>query len=375
MLQDFELLARLVAFDTTSRNSNLPLADFVAEYVDGAGARVERNPAADGTKCNLVVRFGPEEAGDRAGLVLSGHMDVVPAEEPEWRSDPFALTDGGDRFFARGACDMKGFLAVAINVAAGARDLAAPLVLVLTYDEELGTLGAHHLVESYAAVGSLPRNAIIGEPTELRVVRMHKGHLAARVTVHGRSAHSGYPHLGDNAIDKAGAVLAALGRLRHALEQERGPNVELFPEVPYVPMNVGTIRGGAAVNVVPDRCVIGLGARLLPGMTSGPLLARLREAVAPHELELLNESPPLLLDREAPVHEALRGIVGQTAEASVSYATDGGWLATAGLDCAIFGPGSITVAHKPNEYVPKADLTEARRVLEHAVDRFCRGAT
>jgi len=374
-LSDVALLERLVAFDTVSCRSNLALLEFLAEYA--GGARVERFASPDGTKANLLVRFGPERE-DRAGLVLSGHMDVVPAEEEGWRGDPFRLRQEGERLCARGACDMKGFLAVATNVAREAGALEAPLVLLFTYDEEVGTVGARRFVESGPPAASLPRQAIIGEPTELRVVRMHKGHLRVRITLEGVSAHSGYPHLGRNAIEAAGRVLASLRGLRHRLEQAGGPNAEHFPEVPFVPLNVGVIRGGVAVNVVPDRCVLEVGVRPLPGMDGAALAAAVREAVAnaagdaPFGVEVLAESPPLLTGAGAPVHAALRELTGQEGDVAVSYATDAGWLARAGMDCVVFGPGSITVAHKPNEYVPRGDLERARGFLGRAVERFCR---
>jgi len=375
-MDDFALLERLVSFDTTSHKSNLPLADLVCEIAEGAGARVERDPSEDGRKANVVARFGPD-ADDRSGLALSGHMDVVPALEDDWRSDPFTLRDDGERLYGRGACDMKGFLAVALAVACEARGLKRPLVLVYTYDEEVGTLGARHLVEASRA-GALPRSAIIGEPTELGVVRMHKGHVRLRVTLHGKSAHSGYPHLGKNAIEAAGRVLVSLRGLRHRFEEAGGPNAEHFPDVPFVPLNVGLIRGGVAVNVVPDRCVLEIGARALPGMDAEGIVASIREAVAnaaardPWELEVVGESPPLLLDGGAPVHRTLLGLAGQEADRAVSFATDAGWLSRAGMECAIFGPGSIEVAHKPNEFVPREDLRRARGYLEQAVERFCR---
>ncbi|HEX3552257.1 MAG TPA: acetylornithine deacetylase [Thermoanaerobaculia bacterium] len=384
-LADAELLARLVAFDTTSRNSNLPLADFLCDYLDRPGVRIARNPSADGRKANLVVWVGPEPTGDRRGLVLSGHMDVVPAEEAEWRSDPFTLADGGDRWVARGACDMKGFLALAANLAAEARPEGwrAPLALVFTYDEEVGTLGAKRLAESFPAAAALPGNAIIGEPTSLRVARTHKGHFKLRVTLHGVPAHSGYPHLGANAIEPAGRVIVALAGLRRELEAETPHHRELFPEVPFVPLNVGTVHGGAAINVVPDRCVVELGVRPLPGLGSAELIARIdravRAAAAPFdpiflEIELLSDSPPLLLDAAAPIHRHLRALVGQTADASVSFATDAGWLQRLGLDCAIFGPGSIEVAHKPNEHLPKAEFAAARELLARTIHDFCQEA-
>jgi len=378
-LTDAELLARLVAFDTTSRNSNHPLADFLCGYLERPGVRIVRNLSADGLKTNVVVWIGPEPEGDRRGLVLSGHMDVVPADEEGWRSDPFTLTDEGDRWVARGSCDMKGFLAVAANLAAEARTASwrAPLALVFTYDEEVGTLGAKRLTESFPEAASLPRNAIIGEPTSLRVARAHKGHFKMRATLHGVSAHSGYPHLGVNAIEPAGRVIAALAHLRRELEGERVANRELFPEVPFVPLNVGTVHGGSAINVVPDRCVVELGVRPLPGIPSEELAERVsravREAASPFEpeIELLSDSPPLLLDEGAPIHRHLCGLVGQSAGASVSFATDAGWLQRLGMDCAIFGPGSIEVAHKTNEHLPKDELAAARGLLERTIRHFC----
>jgi acetylornithine deacetylase len=381
LLSDAGLLARLVAFDTTSRNSNLPLAGFLCDYLDRPGVRIARNPSADGAKTNVVAWIGPEPAGDRRGLVLSGHMDVVPAEEEGWRSDPFSLADEGERWVARGACDMKGFLALAANLMAEARPerLRAPLVLVFTYDEEVGTLGAKRFIETFPEADALPRSAIIGEPTSLRVARTHKGHLKMRVTFQGTSAHSGYPHLGVNAIEPAGRVIVALERLRRELESETAPNRELFPEVPFMPLNIGTVHGGSAVNVVPDRCAVEFGVRPLPGIASEELLERvsrtIREAATlDPEIELLSDSPPMLLDEAAPIHRHLCAMTGQSEGASVSFATDAGWFQRLGMDCAIFGPGSIEVAHKPNEFLPKSDLAAARGYLERTIQRFCEEA-
>jgi acetylornithine deacetylase len=391
-LSDADLLARLVAFDTTSDRSNLELADFLAGYLERPGVRVRRHPSPDGAKANLVVFAGPalgngeDGDGDRPGLVLSGHMDVVPAGEG-WSSDPFTLTDAGDSWVARGSADMKGFVALAANLARAVEPgrLAAPLVLVLTYDEEVGMLGARHLVESWDGVPwrePLPRAAVIGEPTELAVVAAHKGHVKLRALLRGRSAHSGYPHLGINAIEAGGRAIAALTELRRALETERPPGAERFAETPYPALNVGTVHGGTAVNVVPERCAIEVGVRVLPGMDSAALAGRVRAAIAgaaagddpgPVEcaFEPLAESPPLAVRDGAPILRALSELTGRGGLDAVSYATDGGWLARLGLDCAVWGPGSITVAHKPDEFLPKADLAAARPVLEALIERFC----
>jgi acetylornithine deacetylase len=377
-LSDAALLERLVGFDTTSTLSNLPLAEFVADYLDRPGISVRRLASPDGTKANLVVTAGPE-VGDGGGLTLSGHMDVVPAEEPDWRSDPFRLTRHGDTWVGRGAADMKGFLALAINRLAAAEPerFRRPLALLLTYDEEVGTLGARHFAEAADASVTLPQDVIIGEPTELRVVRLHKGMMRLQLVFHGRAAHSGFPHLGRNAIEPAARAIAALAELRMIMERERPANGEHFPEVPYAALNVGVVQGGSAANVIPDRCTVQLSIRLLPGMKAEDVTARVGETLAaalpaePVELTLVSESPAMSLDEDAALHRELSGLVGQHKTESVAFATDAGWLQRAGYRCVLFGPGDIKVAHRANEFVPIAELERAGTVLDELIRRRC----
>lgn len=389
-----ELLARLVAFDSTSRNPNLPLAECLADVLDRPGIAVELLPGAEAGKASLLARVGPEvDPETRRGLLLSGHMDVVPADDRDrWTSDPFVLTDRGDRWVARGAADMKGFLALATRAAvaaagggagngvggdadgaAGARALRHPLVLLFTYDEEVGCLGAEHLVRTWGAAPPLPRAAVIGEPTELRAIRVHKGHLKLRLDYRGVSAHSAYPHLGENAIAAATEGVRALGALADELAAERVDSSKHFPDAPYAALNVGTIHGGAAVNVVPDRCAIEVGIRLLPGMDAAKTVTRVRRAVGDGpELEVLSASPPMESPAGAEIFAALAELSGDhEPPGAVSFATDAGWLSRLGLDCAIWGPGSIEVAHKPDEWLPKADMERAEEVLGGLVVRFC----
>jgi len=368
-----DILRRLVGFDSVSRNSNLPIADFIADTLDRPGVRVRRQRSPDGAKTNLIVECGPRvDPATRSGLVLSGHMDVVPAEEPEWQSDPFELIEREGRFVGRGSADMKGFLALAMSrlMAADPARLTAPLVLLFTYDEELGCIGAHHFAEHWPHPETLPRNVVIGEPTSLRAVRMHKGHLKLKLTVLGTTAHSGYPHLGHNAIEPVARAVSALSELRAALATERVASSVNFPEVPYVALNVGLINGGVAVNVVPDRCDVEIGLRVLPGMASEPLIDRVREAVARvltgerWTLEMSGDSPPFMLDADRPVYRDLTGLLDQRDQASVAFATDAGWLQTVGFDCVVCGPGDITVAHKPNESLSIEEFHTAGRLLE-----------
>ena len=378
LLTDAELLARLVAFDTTSQLSNLPLADFVSDYLDRPSVRVETMQSQDGAKANLIARAGPDR-DDGEGLTLSGHMDVVPADEPEWRSAPFTLTRAGETYVGRGTADMKGFLALAINRMAGLdpAHLRRPLALLLTYDEEVGTLGARRFAERREQAPTLPRDVIIGEPTSLRVVRLHKGMIRLQLAFRGRAAHSGYPHLGRNAIEPAARAITALAALREAMEEERPPHGEHFPEVPYPALNVGVVSGGSAMNVIPDRCTVQVGIRLLPGMKAEEMTGRVRATVAAalpgeaFELSALGESPAMMLDEHAALHQDLCGIVGQHGTESVAFATDAGWLQTVGLRCAVFGPGSIEVAHRPNEFLPIAEFERAGELLEDIIRRRC----
>ncbi len=381
-LTDEDLLSRLVSFDTTSERSNLPLIDFVCDYLDSPGVRVDRLITDDGSKANLLVRAGPDPDVDRGGLVLCGHTDVVPAREEGWLSDPFTLIAKDAALVGRGACDMKGFLALAVNafVEADPARLSRPLALLFTHDEEVGTLGARRFAESWEDPRALPRRTIVGEPTDLAVVRLHKGHLRGRVVVRGRSAHSAYPHLGRSAIEPAARAVTALAALGRELAAERPPNGEFFGAVPFVTLNVGRIFGGVADNVVPARCEVDIGLRPLPGMAADALLERVRSALSgaldgeEWTLERVNESPPATLEAEADLHRALCADLGQIGTRAVSFATDAGWLSRMGLECVVFGPGSIEAAHKPNESVPRADLERARSILERAIDRWCRPA-
>jgi acetylornithine deacetylase len=377
LLEDRALLERLINFDTTSSKSNLPLADFLSDYLARRGLSILRNPSADGTKTNLLVIAGPETS-DRRGLILCGHMDVVPAEEPEWCSDPFTMIDAGDHYVGRGTADMKGFIALAANrlAAVDTTTLRHSLVLLLTYDEEVGTMGARRFTESFAHPEQLPRDLVIGEPTELRVVRAHKGMLRLRIGFSGRAAHSGYPHLGRSAIEPAARAITALAALRRTMEAERPANADMFPAVPFAALNVGTVAGGSAANVIPDRCEIQLGIRLLPGMTAKPMIDRVRAEVqrAVNEaftLEMVAESPAMILEAGAPIIRTLCEATGEHETHSVMFATDAGWLQGAGFDCALFGPGSIQVAHQANEFLPANQFRRAGEILDVLIYRTC----
>ena len=377
ILSHEELLRRLVAIDSTSSLPNEPIADFIADYLDRPGITVEKVSGGAEGKLNLLATIG-EPDQSRVGLVLSGHMDAVPANPHQWTTPPFEMQERDGNLYGRGTADMKAFLALSMNAAVELVASPRPLVLLFTCDEEIGCLGAGHFVKNWPEHRPLPRSAIIGEPTRLRVVRMHKGHLKLRITLKGKGAHSGYPHLGRNAIEKAGPVIGALSKLRTSLESERYPSSVYFDDAPFVPLNLGTIHGGSAINIVPDECVIEVGMRPLPGVESEELGVRLREAIRATQppddwlVELISESPPLLLDEASEICRTMYGLVDQSGTASVSFASDAGWLQRLGIECLLFGPGSIEVAHRPDEFIPRDEIDRGYEILKQAIDYFCR---
>lgn len=397
LLSDRELLARLVAFDTTSDRPSTAAIDFLAGYLNDAGCRVWRQAYEGGKKANLLAGRGPPggeggvassecPGGGRIalcdGLMLSGHIDVVPATEPDWISSPFKLIEREGRFFGRGVADMKGFVALAASALARACDAALrqPLRLLVTSDEETGAIGARHFAQTWDGHEPLPRSVIIGEPTQLVLVRMHKGHLKLRITVRGRAAHSGEPHRGVSAIEHAGRVIVALAELNERLRDVRTETSEHFAECPHPVLNIGTISGGSAVNIIAERCELNLGVRLLPGQPSELAMELLRECLAklPEatrervSVELLNDNPPMLCDQRATVNVELARMLRQCATAAAPYATDGGWLQTLGLQCVLFGPGSIEDAHRANESLALSQFEAGRAWLDDIVRRFCR---
>ncbi len=374
-----DTLSRLVAWPTVSDRPLDEMAAYVANRANDRGFRVERFETAPG-KHNVVACAGPSGTD---GLVLSGHMDVVPTEGQAWTSDPFRLTERDGRLHARGACDMKGFIAATLEAVerVDLTRLERELVLIWTHDEEVGCKGSAALAGQLAGRDApLPSLAVIGEPTDFRVCRMHPGHLTLAVVCTGVPAHSSRPELGASAIRVATRALLAL----EAIEQQlRGEQAFVgILENPWPVMNVGTIEGGAAVNIVPDRCVLRLGVRPLPGQDVDALIGRFVAAIAEVDreaaawggharLEPLHLAPALLTEADTALEHLLRPHACAGAAGAVPFATDGGNLARLGVRSLIFGPGSIDVAHRPDEYVEAADLLRATDIIADLVQRRC----
>jgi acetylornithine deacetylase len=372
-----EELSRLVAFPSVSHRAMRDLAAYVAGRFEDLGATAALwDDETDPGKCSVVACIGPEADG---GLTLSGHLDVVPTDGQPWSSDPFAMTARGERLVGRGTADMKGFLAATLCALQGLDRAAmrAPLWLVWTHDEEVGCFGSAQIARRMVASGQrLPDACWIGEPTEFAVLRMHPGHVAVEVEVTGLAAHSSRPGLGRNAIVRAVGVVTAALEVASALESERPAGASS----PWVPINVATIEGGSAINIVPDRCVIRIGYRPPPGMDAElpfQRLERILDATLPatldganlpsHTAKILRITPSLLTAADVPLRKMLRPYEVPGESEMATFATDGGNLVKAGAKPLVFGPGSISVAHKADEYLLRSDLLRAVDVVREVV--------
>ena len=374
------LIRRLIAFDTVSERSNLELIDFVRGYLDDLGVASELVYDEGHGKANLYATLGPPE---RSGIALSGHSDVVPVEGQPWDSDPFEVREREGRLYGRGTSDMKSFIAVCLALAPEflAREIAVPLHLVVSYDEEVGCLGVRGLLEVLRRREVKPRAVFVGEPTEMRVVRAHKGKLSYRAHVDGLEAHSGMAHLGVNAVEAAAEAIAFLKAMarRH---RDGGPYDEaLIP--PYTTVHTGLVSGGTQLNIVPRHCHFDFEFRPLPGDDPRPLFEELRQHVRERlepemrrvdpatgfRFELLSEVPALNADEDSEVVQLARALTGANTTHKVSFGTEGGLFQESGMPAVICGPGSIAVAHKANEYIEleQVALCESwlRRLFRH----------
>lgn len=373
------LLERLIAFPTVS---NRPVDAIVAELAQGAearGGRVQILYSSPG-KANVVARFGPEGTD---GLTISGHMDVVPTDGQDWSSDPFRLRRQDGRLYGRGSADMKGFIAATMAALSSVpiRELRRELALVWTHDEEVGCIGSGVLADRWDPnQASLPKQAWIGEPTDARICRMHPGHCTIEIRSVGRAAHSSRPSLGLNAIALMQRVLAELEGLAEHWRQSK--QFESHLEAPYTVMNVGLIQGGNAINIVPDTCTIQVGFRPLPGLDASTLFGEIEGCLArvqQHARFLggdvltrrVQTGPALLTEDGTPLHTALCPHASSHEATAAPFATDGGNLQRMGMSCLVFGPGSIDVAHRPDEYIEEEALRRCVDTVHAVVKRMC----
>jgi len=384
-LGTLDILDRLVAYPTVSQDSNLPLIDWVRNYLadHGVDSHLVRNTTGD--KSNLFATVGPLETG---GIVLSGHTDVVPIDDQHWSSDPFNLTFNGSRFYGRGTCDMKGFIAVALSRVPvwQASKLRRPIHFMLSYDEELGCLGAPSMIEAANKVLPTPTAVIVGEPTGMRIATEHKGICMLRTRVEGIEAHSSLTHEGHSAVMLAGQLIAHLGDLAQELAANTNSDACRFTP-PYTTLSVNRIEGGTASNILAAACEFGWEIRSLPSDIPRRTLEKLSDFAEARlgellkegkrcaiETEVLTEVPPLKADGGR-AEDFVRSVGAPSKETiAVPFATEGGQFQRMGWSTVVCGPGRIEQAHKPDEFIEHAELIACEAFLDRVGVRQCRQA-
>jgi acetylornithine deacetylase len=373
-----DILARLVAFDTTSHKTNIPCAEYIRDYLAGHGVESRLLPSEDGIHANLFASIGPVIGG---GIALSGHMDVVPVTGQPWDSDPFTVVEKDGRLYGRGTCDMKGYLACVLAKvpAMTARALARPIHLAFSYDEEVGCTGVKPMVAELGKSLPKPEIVLVGEPSTMTVVDAHKGGYRYRTEVVGKDAHSSKPQLGVGSIMIAAELIAELSRIEKRFA-ERIRSDRFDP--PYTSISVSFIEGGIAHNIIPPRCSFQWGVRALPGLTTRMIPDALQtyaeEVLLPAmrrvhpecsiTTTLLGELPPFHSGEGSPATSLALKLAGQNATFAVPYGTEASHFQAAGCSSVICGPGHIDQAHQPNEFVAIAELEKCLAFLDRLID-------
>lgn len=350
----------------------------MAEYLGGFGIASTRSSTCDG-KANLFATIGPADSG---GVILSGHTDVVPVAGQQWRSDPFRLSERDGRLHARGSADMKGFIALVLALVPEMtqRALNVPLHLAFTHDEETGCFGAPALIAALPDGSKRPRLAIVGEPTSMRIANAQKGCSFFRTRISGLDGHSSAPDRGVNAITAAAAIIGEIERLYAEAKSRASPESGFDP--PHTTLSVGTIAGGSAVNIIARDCAFEWDLRTLPDDDAAALKARIdafiaadvlprMQAVEPRaavETETVVAVPPLRPAAGSPAEALVRRLTGANTATTVSFASEAGLYQQAGIPAVVCGPGSIDVAHKPDEYITRAELADGRQFLRRLLD-------
>ena len=381
--ETLEMIQRLVGFDTTSRESNLGLIEWVRDWLQRLGVESRLTYDAERKKANL---FATIAKGTRPGIVLSGHTDVVPVDGQPWETDPFTATLKDDRIYGRGACDMKSYIAAALATTPRflAADLKAPVHFALSYDEEVGCLGVRGLIEDLARAGIRPGGCIVGEPTSMQPVIANKGFRSYRCSVRGKEMHSALAPYGVNAIEYGAKLVAHIrglaDRLRESEKRDDG-----F-DVPFTTLQTGLIRGGTAPNIVPRECEFHFELRYLPGADPDALEREIK-AYATDVLEpemkrvdqeagftffTKSDTPGVDTADSDRIAQLAHALARDRSTAKVAYAAEAGLFQRAGIPSIICGQGSIEQAHKPNEYVTLEQVARCETFMDGLVEALSR---
>ena len=384
--ETLSILEALIAYESISSRSNLDIIAYIEAYLSRHGVRSCRIPDETGAKASILATIGP---ADQPGVVLSAHTDVVPVEGQNWSSPPFVATVQDGRVVGRGATDMKGFLACALSHVAHFQAAATvmPVHLAFSYDEEVGCRGAPDLVVAVAALPGRPLLCIVGEPTSLRVVRAHKGKVARRIEIVGRGGHSAMPHLGVNAVIVAARIAMMLEEIGAEIVRSGVRDVIFDP--PTSTVHVGSLHGGTALNLVPDRAALEFELRDVPGEDVSGRIAGIdrriddmRKELQAHapEAEIRVEDiasyPVLSTPTDHPAVAIVARLAGrEPAEKGVSFGTEAGLYAAAGIPTVVCGPGDIARAHKADEWIGLDELAGGDRMMERIADKLNRPAS
>ncbi|GFE51277.1 acetylornithine deacetylase [Roseobacter cerasinus] len=382
-LSPLELMTRLVRFPTVSRDTNLPLVDWVEDYLRGHGITAHRYTDPDEPKAALFAHVGPWEEG---AIVLSGHTDVVPVDGQPWDSDPFDVVERDGKYFGRGTCDMKGFDALALwaLVEAHHAGVKRPLQIALSFDEEIGCIGAPPMIAAMQPVLPKGRAVIVGEPSGLCAVSGHKGGAGFDTHVQGFEIHSSLMDRGVNAV-MFGAKLVDWANQMNAANRDGAPHgmAALF-DPPYSTLHVGMISGGTAHNITAKDCHFAMDFRVVPGEDKHAWEARYRARVAEIEAEMQAivpdtriditprfDVPPLQPEEGGAAEQLARSLTGDNGSHVVSYGTEAGQFQQAGYSAVICGPGNIAQAHQPNEYISIADFQAGHDFMKRLLTHLC----
>ncbi|ESX71674.1 acetylornithine deacetylase [Mesorhizobium sp. LSHC414A00] len=383
-MDSIEILRKLISFPTVSRDSNLELIGYIGELLDAHGIPFKLIQDEDRRKANLFATVGPTR---RAGIMLSGHTDVVPVDGQNWSVPPFEMTERNGRLHGRGAADMKGFIASALaaSLRASKMELNTPLYLALSYDEEVGCLGVRSLIQMLASTPVRPLLCIVGEPTGMAVATGHKGKIAARATCVGREGHSALAPLALNAIHMGCDFVTALRAEQDRLAKKGGRDGDY--DIPYSTVHVGKMNAGVALNIVPNLCHVDFEIRTVATDDPECIMARLQHAAAmivesaartaPEatiDIDIVNAYPGLDTPGASDAVQFVKSLIGANGTIKVAFGTEGGLFdRDLALPTVICGPGSMAQGHKPDEFVTIEQICRCDAMLDALLLRLARG--
>jgi len=371
-----DILSKLISFKTISESTNKELSKYISQYLARYKIKsqlFEGNP----NQFNLYAKIGPNVDG---GIILSGHTDVVPTDGQNWSTNPFKLVKKKNKLFGRGSCDMKGFIAVVLSLVPKIEisKLKKPLHLIFSYDEEIGCIGIQKLIPFLKTLKPKPDFCIVGEPTEMKLVNMHKGKKNFLVSFNGVESHSSLIENGVNSIDYCGEFINFLKDLQKDLIKKKN-NKKFYP--PYPTINIGKIQGGIAVNIIPKECELEFEIRDTPNLNTEKTIKKIKDFLKRIEkkmkaknkscsvvFKMLNNFPPLETNEKKKIINLVLDKLKSNSVNSVSFGTEAGVFNKVGFETIVCGPGSIEQAHKPNEYIEEKQLKKCDEFLTKIID-------